>query len=225
MKQKRRSDYGRVVLTERDVRSLVWMGEQFAIRFDHLQILAGRLSENPEALPAQGLSYQATYRISTRWVKAGLAVRKKILVGEPMWLWLTRRGIEQVGLELPYHQPAISRLAHIHAVNAVRLLVEARLGDRVRWIGERAANMQRMAAGKTHLVDGELRYQTGEVVAVEVELTQKRRVRLRRILEELRQDYYTVWYFVAPECRTAVEHAIQQLEGHEKTFVVYPLPL
>lgn len=208
---KRRSDFGTVVLTNRDINIFLWMGEQYAIRFDHLQILAG------------GLSYKAAYRLSTRWVKAGYVIRQKIFVGQPMWLWLTAKGLKAVGLDVPYHTPAISRLAHIHTVNSVRLYIENRVGETARWVGEREANALRKLAKKKHLVDGELEYGDGHVVGIEVELTQKRKIRLNNIVRELKRDYDTVWYFAAPECYNAVQSAIERIPNHEETFILHPL--
>lgn len=219
---KQRSDRGRVILTPRDIHILLWMGEQFAIRFDHFQILAGRLSQNPSAVSEDGLSYKAAYKISTRWVNAGLVERKKIFVGEPMWLWLTKKGLDTIGLDLSNHNPAISRLAHIHAVNAVRLYVEQKVGDQARWICEREANALRKASTKRHLVDGELEFQD-QIIALEIELTQKRKQRLNSIVRELARDYKTVWYFASDECHTAVKNGIEQFPGHKKVFKLYRL--
>lgn len=211
LNMKRRSDFGSVVLTTRDVNIFLWMGEQYAIRFDHLQILAG------------GLSYKAAYRLSTRWVKAGYVTRQKIFVGQPIWLWLTAKGLKAVRLESAYRIPAISRLAHIHAVNCVRLHIENRVGETARWVGEREANALRKLADKTHLVDGELECADGHVVGIEVELTQKRKIRLNNIIHELKRDYDTVWYFAASECYSAVQTAIRRLPNHEETFILHPL--
>ena len=220
-KRKRRSDYGSVILTERDLSLLQWIGEQYAIRFDHLQTLASRYSSD---LPNEELSYHGVYSIANRWVRAGLVERKKIFVGHPLWIWLTKKGLETAGLDLPYKEPAISRFAHIHAVNAVRLHVEARVGDKAKWICEREANALRKEEGQKHLVDGLVQYPQG-FVAVEVELTQKRKIRLNSIIKELMANYHSVWYFAADECFNAVKSAIERVPNHEEgeTFVLYRL--
>lgn len=222
-KRKRRSDYGSVILSTRDFALLQWIGEQYAIRFDHLQVLATRHSAD---LPSEMLGYHGVYGLSSRWVKAGLVERRKIFVGHPMWLWLTKKGLETTGLEHPYKVPAISRFAHVHAVNSVRLYVEERLGDNARWICEREVNVKRKEEGQTHLVDGLVEYlDDNEVVAVEVELTQKRQQRLDSILRELRSNYKSVWYFASNEAYSAVESAIKRLPDHdeEETFILYHL--
>ena len=222
-KRKRRSDYGSVILTARDLALLRWIGEQYAIRFDHLQVLATRYSAD---LPNEVLGYHGVYGLSSRWVKLGLVERKKIFVGHPMWLWLTKKGLETAGLEHPYKVPAISRFAHVHAVNGVRLHVEAKVGDSARWICEREANALRKEAGQTHLIDGLVEYpDEDEIVGVEVELTQKRQTRLDSILKELRANYKSVWYFASDEAYSAVESAIKRVPNHdeEETFILYRL--
>jgi hypothetical protein len=222
-KRKRRSDYGSVVLTSRDLALLKWIGEQYAIRFDHLQVLATRYSVDR---PKKVLGYHAVYGLSSRWVKLGLVERKRIFTDYPMWLWLTKKGLETAGLEHPYKVPAISRFAHVHAVNGVRLHVEAKVGDSARWICEREANALRKEAGQTHLIDGLVEYpDENEVVGVEVELTQKRQTRLNSILKELRANYKNVWYFASDEAYNAVESAIKRLPDHdeEETFILYRL--
>ncbi len=222
-RRKKRSDSGRVILTPRDLALLKWMGEQYAIRFDHLQVLATKYSEGRRE---KVLGYQAVYGVSSRWVKLGLVERKKIFVGHPMWLWLTKKGLETAGLEHPYKVPAISRFAHIHAVNSVRLHVEAKRGDSIRWICEREANALRKEEGQIHLIDGLVEdLSDGEIVGVEVELTQKRQTRLDSILRELRANYKSVWYFASDEAYSAVESAIKRVPNHdeEETFILYRL--
>ena len=43
----------------------------------------------------------------------------------PAWCWLTPAGMAVTGLRYPASRPAVSRLAHIRAVLAVRLWLEA----------------------------------------------------------------------------------------------------
>ncbi len=140
-----------------------------------------------------------------------------------MWLWLTAKGLKAVGLDVPFHTPAISRLAHIHTVNSVRLHIEGRVGESARWIGEREANALRKLAKKKHLVDGELEYSDGHVVGIEVELTQKRKIRLNNIVRELKRDYDTIWYFASEDCYGAVKKAIEKVSNHEEIFILYRL--
>jgi len=222
-KRKRRSDYGSVRLTTRDLAILKWIGEQYAIRFDHLQFLATRYAID---LTSDLLGYHGAYGLSSRWVKLGLVEREKIFADDPMWLWLTKKGIETAGLDHPYKVPAISRFAHVHAVNAVRLHVEAKAGDSAKWICEREANALRKEEGQKHLIDGLVEYpDENELVGVEVELTQKRQERLNSILKELRANYKSVWYFASDEAYGAVASAIRRLPNHDEdeTFILYRL--
>ena len=216
------SIYGYMRLTERDIAMLRWIGEQFAVSFDHLPTLEHLITDKvPEDLV---LKYKGVHALTSRWVHYGLIERKKIFAGEPMWVWLTPKGINVVGLDLPSRKPSISRLHHIHAVNQVRLHVEQRMaGTDFQWVCEREANALRKHQGKHHQVDGEIEYSDGYRVAVEVELTQKRKVRLRAILRELRRDYDSVWYFVSDACQTVVENMIREIPDYEETFVINKL--
>ena len=114
-----------------------------------------------------------------------------------MYVWPTRKGLDVVGAPYQYKKPAESRLRHIHAVNEVRFWVEERAkkkGDSLEWFSDRDVNFDRNAEGKKHKVDAEVLY-NGLKVAVEVELTQKTKTRLKEVFTELSVDYKRVWYF------------------------------
>ena len=218
----------KIILTERDRALLLWMGEQFAIRFDHIRQLAALHAKPRPDYDAAPISYKSAHNLTSRWLKAGLVERRKVFSEQPMWVWLTPEGCRVVGLDLDHRSPAISRLNHIHAVNCVRLHVEKKLQDRARWVCEREANVLRKLQADNrefHLVDGEVEFEDGHVAAVEVELTQKSYSRLDSILKALRDDYDTVWYFAAPQCYNAVQAAIKKVRSHEETFILHPLSL
>ena len=224
--RKKRSDAGSFILTARDLQMLEWIGEQFAIRFDHLQMLAVHFKDMDVDEMPKALSFSAAHQLTSRWVKEGLVERKKIFAEDPMWVWLTKKGLETVGLDMKFHTPAISKLKHNHAVNAVRLYAEKKLKDEIRWVSEREANALRKHQGKPHLVDGEIEFEDGLVVGIEVELTQKRKQRLRSILHHLKNEYETVWYFSSDEVFNVVQNAIEKIPSHEETFIqhrLYPI--
>ena len=219
--QKRRSDFGTFQMTARDLAILTWIGEQYAIRVDHLQVLAGREADHDLKEPGI-LSEPGVRRLYNRWAKAGWIEKRKLLAHDPIWVWLSKRGIAETGLDFPAHTPSVGRLAHMHAVNGVRLYVENKLGTEAKWISDRQVNIERKAEKKRHLVDGELFYEETHI-ALEVELTLKKRARLDSILRELKRDYAAVWYFATEECYNPLENAIQAVPGHEETFVLYRL--
>ena len=211
----RRSDYGQIRATERDLYLLKWIGEQYAVRVDQLKELA-------EAYKGSGLSAPTIKWLVSRWKEAGWIEKQVLLAGHPQWVWLTREGYRDADLEYPYARPSVSRLRHIYHTNAVRLWIEKRSGGAAEWTSDRSINPERKLEGKRHFIDGEVFYQNRRI-ALEVELTQKSKVRLDSILRELKKDYEAVWYFASPECYTAVKNAIESVPAHQETFVLYRL--
>jgi hypothetical protein len=221
-KSKRRSDYGSVQATERDMYVLQWIGQMYAARLDQIQVL-GALKSDDVAIQETGkLGDSAVKNLYRRWLKAGWIEKQKLLVGRPQWLWLSRTGLQHVGLAYAYRSPSLARLRHIYWVNAVRLYVEQRLGDSAQWVSERDINQARKEAHKKHLVDGEVLFQ-GMRIAIEVELNRKSQKRLASILQELKRDYEAVWYFADEACWQTVQTAMKHIGSHQDTFVLYNL--
>ncbi len=220
--RKRRSDFGTVQTTERDLFVLQWIGEMYAVQLDHIRLLGGMKSKNNDVRNAGNLGDSAVKNLYRRWLRAGWVEKQKLLVGQPQWLWLTRKGLRHVGLEYPYRQPSVTRLNHIHQVNAVRLYITHKLGDAAQWVSERDINQARKEAGKKHLVDGQVLYK-GTKIAVEVELNRKSQRRLASILKELKREYKAVWYFTDDACQRTVKTAVERIPNHQNTFVLYPL--
>jgi hypothetical protein len=205
----RRADRGIVRLTERDVASLHWIGEQYAVRIDQLARLLGR--------PTAPVSDSTARGVVSRWVRAGLAESKKLIAGEPGFVWLSRRGLRQVDLAYKPWEPSVGILNHVYWVNQVRLSVEARHAG-AKWIPERelrqGAAMQTFD-GKVHVADGELRLDRG-TVAIEVELTAKSVPRRKTIISELASRYVTVWYFAPPDVARLLESVRLQIAGSDR---------
>lgn len=226
--RKRRSDYGVVRATERDVFLLTWIGEQFALPLDQLLALMNRWKQDEEPDWGPGsLSDETVKWLLKRWDRAGWVEHRKLLAGRPQWVWLSKAGLADMELEYPYMVPSVGRLNHLYLVNAVRLYIERQRPGQVQWTSERRVNVERKAEGKHHLVDGELFYQE-KLIAIEVEHTQKSRRRMNSIVQELKRDYEAVWYFVSDQANTVVREAIARVEGSRRegdwnTFVVYPI--
>jgi len=227
-KTSRRSDYETVRATARDLHLLRWIGDQFAVDTSQLKVLMNRWKRfhEPDWNEAS-LSDETVKRLLVRWRKAGWIENRKLLAHRPQWVWLSKIGLDDMGLSYPYRTPAVGRLNHIYHVNMVRLYTEGRLGNEAEWISERQVNAERKADDKKHLVDGEVVYQD-TVIGIEVEQTQKTKRRLASILYELQEDYVAVWYFVAEVALGAVEEMISKREGTDdqkdwRTFVIYPM--
>lgn len=210
---------GRVVLTARDIRALVWCGDMYGVRAD---LLASLLGTSPEVVR----------QLHGRWRRAGLAETARLGPG-PVWCWLSRAGLDGCGLPYAPYRPPLGRLAHVHAAGSVRALLEAwdayadggalwRSERRLRW------RLGPGAGRRGHVPDGEVLWPEtsahfpGEVWCVEVELTAKTVARTAGIMAAaLSRDcdygdvpgsgrglrYGRALYACAPAARSTVERA------------------
>src|ERR1700677_843709 len=131
----RRADAGTVRLSQRDIDGLLLVGEHYGAPAD---LLAAALRVEEARLPA----------ITARWRRAGYAATGRLGPG-PAWCWLTRDGMTATGLGFPTLRPSLGRLAHIRAVLAARLWLEAIpawTGGHAWWHSERRLRADRPAA-------------------------------------------------------------------------------
>src|SRR5215469_6533395 len=96
-------------LAVRDPEELIFAADLYAVQFDQLAALTG------DARKARAAA--------ARWRELGYAQTARLSPG-PDWLWVTRQGLAACGLTYSGVRPALSRLAHIRAVAAVRLALE-----------------------------------------------------------------------------------------------------
>jgi hypothetical protein len=169
-------------LRTRDLALLTWLAEQYAARTDHLEQLLG-------------CSARTVQRTLARTRAAGLLETRGILVGEPAWAIPTAAGLRITGERYPLWRPRLALLAHVAAVNDVRLHVQRR-SPAAEWVCERALARTHGSASE-HLPDGVLLHDRRSI-AIEVELTVKSAKRVRKILDELGGRYDDVAYFAAP---------------------------
>src|SRR5947199_9534553 len=104
----------RTVVAGRDIDLLIWVAEQYAARLDQVACWLGR-------------SERTAWRWAARFESLGWVEVGRLLVGEPAWVWVTARGLREAGagFSKPWC-PSVGRLAHVAAVNEVRLHVEVR---------------------------------------------------------------------------------------------------
>ena len=164
-----------------DVQLLAWLSEQYGARADQLELLLGR-----------GL--RTVQRTVARLHEARLAQPTRMLVGEPAWVIPTTAGIRMAGYRFPAWRPRVGLLAHVAAVNDVRLHIQSR-APTSEWVSERLLAIERNDG--EHLPDGLALIDT-QRVAIEVELTVKSARRINAILDELAQRFDAVVYFCAP---------------------------
>lgn len=215
--RRERSDKGSIKLTERDLTILCFVGEQYAVRLDQLARLLKR--------PCGGsLSDSATRAVVARWERAGLTSSRKVIADEPRFVWLTRRGLADVGLDFKPWEPTVVSLAHIFWTNQVRMHTEDRHPESL-WRSERDLRrgrpMQTISTETNHAVDAEIHLPQG-VVGVEVELTSKSVERRRSIMNEVAQRYATVWYFAPHNVSVLLEQTAESIPQRER-IRIYPL--
>lgn len=185
----RRSDAGEVRCSERDLELLRVVGEQYAVTL-------------PQLARMMDCTPHAARWLRSRWERAGWARGRALLVGEPVFVWLTRRGSRLAGLDYGIWRPNAGMLHHIARVTDVRLHVLGRHAGAA-WVCERELHREIGAepgGRQRHRPDG-LVVIDGREVAVEVELTLKRRGRIEQIMRELVARYGSVSYFAAPAPR------------------------
>src|ERR1700733_6550564 len=178
----RRADAGSVRLGGRDVAGLLLAGGMYGAPYG---LLGGFLGVQPARLRG----------VVARWRRAGYVATGRLGPG-PAWCWLTRSGLAVTGQRDAPARPALARLAHIRAVLAIRLSLEA--GDvyrdgRAWWRSERRI---RAAAGGLvgtgHVPAAEVFWPdvpasgyAGQCWAIEAELTPKPLARTASIMAGL----------------------------------------
>src|SRR5207253_5495356 len=106
----------------------------------------------PQLAVLMGRSSHAARWRRARWQQAGWVGGRALLVAWPVFLWLTGAGRRLAGGEFRLWRPNAGRLAHISAVNDVRLHVQARSPD-ARWVCERRLARERARQRRAHLPD------------------------------------------------------------------------
>lgn len=203
--RKTRSDKGLIRLTERDLQILTWIGNQYAVRLDTLQELLGRDTRQPTK--ADGcVSTSTARRVVTRWKQEGLADARKYFYRQPEWIWLTRQGLVQMNLRYSNWSPSVGILNHLHDLNRVRIQIEDQFDECV-WRSERDLRREHWTDKRFHVADGEV-HLNGQIVAIEIELTQKSMSRVTDIVRRLVHQYDRIWYFVNDQTRPVIEKAI-----------------
>jgi hypothetical protein len=218
----RRADAGTVRLGLRDVTGLVLLGDMYGAPYD---LLAAHLAVRPDRLRG----------IVARWRGAGYVATGRLGAG-PAWCWLTRPGLAVTGQTYTHARPAATRLAHIRAVLAVRLSLEASAAYRdgqAWWRPERRLRAAIGGRASGHVPDAEVSWPDlpaspypGECWAIEAELTPKPLARTAGIMAGLLSraaDYYPdsvpgsgprytrVVYLAAPAARPVTDRAAASL--------------
>ena len=167
-------------LAVRDPGALIFAADMYGVQFDQLAVLTG------DARTARAAA--------ARWRELGYAQTARLSSG-PDWLWVTRPGLAACGLAYSAARPALSRLAHMRAVTAVRLALEGTSGYAAAgayWRCERRIRATHGVGLRQHLPDAEVHWPdvapvawAGECWAVEAELSAKTVARTAAIMREI----------------------------------------
>jgi hypothetical protein len=173
----------------------------------------------PQLARLMGRSLHAARWLRARWERAGWARGRAVLVGQPVFVWLTRRGQRVAGSEYSLWRPNPGALAHIAAVTDVRLWVADR-HPQAEWVCERelAREARLTETGGRHRPDG-LVVLDGRELPVEVELSHKRPARRERIMRELVARYGQAVYFAPDGPRQGLEETASSI-GSERVQVL-----
>jgi len=170
-------------LAARDIAGLLFAAEMYGVQLDQLAAVLGVGEPRARAIAA-------------RWRARRYIESARLGPGRP-WIWLTRGGLAACGLPYTATQPALSRLAHLRAVTAVRLALEPVSGYAASGAFWRSERRLRARVGgrvglRDHLPDGEVHWPdhaalgwAGECWAIEAELTAKTVKRTAVIMQEL----------------------------------------
>lgn len=167
-------------LAVRDAQALVFAADMYGLQLDQLAALTG--------------GDRSARAAAARWRALGYAETARLTTG-PAWLWVTRAGLAACGREYSPGQPGLSRLAHIRAVTAARIALEATDGYRraaAFWRCERRIRARHGVGMRQHLPDAEVHWPdgapvawAGECWAVEAEVTPKTVARTTAIMREI----------------------------------------
>jgi len=202
----RRSNRGEIRLSRRDSYGLSLCAEHDAAPCD---LLAAALGLQPARLRGT----------LAGWRKAGLVVTGRVDAG-PAWCWLSPAGMAATGLGYPTGRPAVTRLAHLRAVLAARLWLEASPSFRQGapwWHSARRLRSALPGPAAGHVPDAEIHWPTlpglpygGQVWALEAELAPSSLARTARIMDGLLSgpgEYGHVLYLTSPAARPVVTRA------------------
>jgi hypothetical protein len=169
---------------------LVFTAEMYGVQLDQLAV-------------ALDVPERRAVAVVAKWTSSGFADAARLGPG-PRWVWLTRAGLSRCGLPYTPVAPALSRLAHLRAVTAVRLALTATpqfAGAQAFWRSERRlrARFGRKVGLREHIPDGEVHWPdaagtgplgtdvawAGECWAIEAELTPKTLAKTVTVMREV----------------------------------------
>lgn len=199
-------DRDRYILSE-------WLIEEYGATLEQLQYM---LKREQQRIDRQSNRQQATQQskfqrivsVSTArgrlkaWEDLGIVESDTILSGQK-WLWANQAGIDQLG-KRPYdfrQAPSVINRPHIRLINQARFYLEYAYQQQGTEVEFRSARQQKYDNGQDeqrknwHETDDDILIPDQGIMALEVELTQKLKSRMQKILRELEQRYNRILYY------------------------------
>jgi hypothetical protein len=208
------------VLTERELRTLRWVAEQYAVP---MRVLAELLSRGRHL--ADGSAEVLARRVALRLERLSYAERRPML-GQT-WLAPSRRGLRAAGL--PYRAWNLAEhawsLAHVEACARLRLELE-RAYPGARWESDRGIRQRWHGSGaRVRLADGGLHWSDdASATGIELERHVKRPDRYRAAVLDTDPAWSAgVWWFTPPGQVELLTARLREAGGGE-LHQVYPLP-
>jgi hypothetical protein len=187
------------VITERDKQIL-----RLINRFGYLTAA--------QVMRLMGMSKRMTYLRLQKMVQEKYLNYRRVLFGQAGIYRCSLRGLEEIEAELGRFPIRLQTLPHNLAVADIAAALLERYSGAA-WTTERELRReagQKFGVGlNIHVPDGILVLNSGEKIAVEVELTAKTKATLGKVLRDYlrKSEYYEVWFI----CRTA-----RQAERYKK---------
>jgi DNA-binding transcriptional regulator YhcF (GntR family) len=230
--RKTRKDKDQPQWTKRDGYFLEYVGQMRALHFNQARRLLARESEYE--VENGMLSISRTSEIIGRYTAKNVrfAVSKKILRSEPKVIYLTRRGLQHVGLDFRAEAPSVRVLSHLFRIVEVRMKLEEEY-PRMKWISERAiqAEMERRQKGDRlkHIPDGILVLPkadgTKECIDIEVQISKPSLEAVKDVIDpHWSGSTNALRYYVTKASRGVVKAAYQEMEKKQKVGVKYMRP-
>ncbi len=179
--------------------------QQFCVRFDTLQQLLGRYTRED----GKPVSTQKAYEKASEW-------RNEMLVEyADGWICLTSKGKKLTGEKYKL-LPCGGNLNHKHVCAQVRLWIEREYPELIRLMCER--EIEARPEQERHNCDFLLWFPEERVVAVEVELSPKEPVEIRKILRGYIEDPFIseVWYITGNKASEVMRLRLDELKDHER---------
>jgi hypothetical protein len=222
------------VITQRDVLTVRWIAEMYAVSVDVFGELLARFVPADASTRASRFGEREPSRVATLATRERLARRhvgrlesmdllQRFRLTSGPWVAPTRAGLRRVGLSWEPWDVSDWQLDHLEAVARLRLHLERAYLD-AGWISEREIRSHWHGKGaRVRLADGALEWPDGDATGVECELHVKRLDRYQSAVADRDPRWSEVWWFT-PAAQVALLTARLTEAGGGDRHQVYQLP-